>query len=318
MKTFVLVDASNLFHRCKFVTKGDIDIKTGMAIHIMLNSLKKICNKFEVDHVVMCLDNKSWRRNIYKNYKKHRRDKQKLQSKKDKEEQEIFQESFNEFITFCKEKTNVTVLGEDALEADDIISGWVNHHSNDFHIILSGDTDFIQLLSNNVIIYDGVKEQTIKIDGYYDKDDEPIVDKKTKSFKKPKDPEYELFRGDATDGIFSACPRVREKKIKDAFDDRHRQGYAWNNLMLNEWIDAQNIKHIVKDDYILNKTLIDLKAQPNDIKEKINNLIKNNCYKKNIKQVGIWFLSFCEEWDLQMLKKHPEKVAKILQLDYPY
>ena len=42
MQTFILVDSMNMFFRAKHVARGnDMDMKIGMAMHIMFNSVKK-------------------------------------------------------------------------------------------------------------------------------------------------------------------------------------------------------------------------------------------------------------------------------------
>ena len=73
---------------------------------------------------------------------------------------------------------------------------------------------------------------------------------------KPKEipnPEWLLFekcmRGDASDNVFSAYPRIRKNKLLEAFEDRTNQGFAWNNMMLQRWVDHNNVEHRVKDDY---------------------------------------------------------------------
>jgi hypothetical protein len=56
-KTYILVDSLNMFFRAKHVGGGrDIDMRVGMAMHIMFNSIKKVWKDFDGDHVVMCLE----------------------------------------------------------------------------------------------------------------------------------------------------------------------------------------------------------------------------------------------------------------------
>lgn len=325
MNTFILIDVHNLFHRAKFTTHGDISLKTGMAVNTMFNSLRKIWKMFEGTHIVLCTDHKSWRYAYYPEYKRARHIKRDNLSQKDQDEEQLLKEALDSFLDFCEKRTNATVIKQKGLEADDIISKWIEKHPNDYHIILSGDTDFIQLLSDNVIMYDGARERTIKIDGYYDKNDQLMYKSVGKNKKQvaqiPKEPEYELFlkciRGDSSDGIFSSYPGVRETKIQKAYKDRHTQLEDWNNFMLHEWYDSNDKKHRVLDDYNFNKLLIDLKNQPDDIQQLLNETIESLLHKKNNKNVGVWFLTFCEEWDLQRHKNNPETIARILQTNYP-
>ena len=54
---YILVDTLNMFFRAKHVTARttDIDMKVGMAMHIMFNSVKKVWREFDGDHVIFCL-----------------------------------------------------------------------------------------------------------------------------------------------------------------------------------------------------------------------------------------------------------------------
>jgi hypothetical protein len=58
--------------------------------------------------------------------------------------------------------------------------------------------------------------------------------------------------------------------LTEAFEDKNKKGYAWNNLMLQRWSDPDGVEHRVLDDYERNRTLIDLTAQPEDIKQVID------------------------------------------------
>ena len=318
-RTYLLVDTNNLFHRCKHVVSGDVYTKAGMSLHIMFSSLRKCWNKFNVDHLVFCMDSSSWRNEVYSKYKAHRRLKSQIISQKEIDENKIFFETLDDFLSFISDKTNATFLRKEKLEADDIISKWIDVHPDDTNIIFSGDSDFIQLLSPTVLIYDGVNNRIITTDGYYDEDGNEIIDKRTKDPKKAPDPEWSLFfkiiRGDATDSIMSAYPKVRETKIRDAFEDRHDKGYSWNNLMLQTYQDANGNNVRVLDRYEENKLLIDLHAQPDDIQHAAHNLCES-IEKKDIRQVGIHLMRFCKEYELENILKYVDSYANMFQASY--
>ena len=48
MATFILVDSFNMYHRAKHVAMrgSNVDMRIGMAFHIMMNSVKMCYNKF--------------------------------------------------------------------------------------------------------------------------------------------------------------------------------------------------------------------------------------------------------------------------------
>jgi len=259
--TYIIVDTANTFFRARHVIKGDADIKLGMAFHITLNSIKKAWQDFGGSHVVFCLEGRSWRKDYYEPYKRNRSDARAALTVKEQEEDQLFWESFDMFKTFIEEKTNCTVLQHKELEADDLIAGWIQSHPSDKHVIISTDSDFYQLISPNVSQYNGVQEHHITYEGVFDKKGKMVIDNKTKEPKAIPDPKWLLFekciRGDSSDNVFSAYPKVRKNKLEDAFKDKDNRGFAWNNLMLQRWVDHNGDEHRVLEDYERNRRLID-------------------------------------------------------------
>jgi 5'-3' exonuclease len=326
MSTYVLVDTANTFFRARHVVRGDIDTKVGMALHITLNSVKKAWTDFKADHVVFCLEGRSWRKDFYEPYKRNRQVARDALSKTEQEEDTAFWEIFDEFKNFVTEKTNCTVMRHPQLEADDLIAGWVQSHPNDTHIIISTDGDFAQLIAPNVKQYNGVANMTITHEGYFDDKGKPVIDKKTKEPKAAPDPAFMLFekcmRGDTSDNVFSAYPGVRTKGTKnkvglnEAFEDKQSKGFNWNNMMLQRWTDHNGDEHRVLDDYNRNVVLCDLTAQPADIREIINNTIAE-VEPKDITQVGMRLMKFCAKWDMQRIADQAQSFAQPLQARYP-
>jgi len=327
MTTHVIVDLANTFFRARHVINGDADIKLGMAFHITLNGVKKAWQDFDADHVVFCLEGRSWRKDYYEPYKRNRSDARAALTEKQQEEETVFWEAFDTFKDFISEKTNCTVLRHPRLEADDLIAGWTQAHPDDEHIIISTDTDFQQLVAPNVRLYNGVQEVTTTIEGFFDKKGLPVIDKKTKQPKEV-DPEWMLFekcmRGDTSDNVFSAYPGVRKKGTKnkvgllEAYDDRTTKGFNWNNMMLQRWVDHEGQEHRVLEDYERNRTLIDLTAQPDDVRQCIDETIKNALEaEKNISQVGIRLMKFCHLYDLKKISDQAQAYAEPLNARYP-
>jgi|TARA_B110000495_G_scaffold50818_1_gene42617 5'-3' exonuclease len=238
-------------------------------------------------------------------------------------------QSYDDMITFLDEKTNVTMLQNPEAEADDMIAVFIQSHPNDNHIIISSDSDYLQLITDNVTMYDGVQNRIITKDGFFkdDKNMTPMKDKKTKEVLAPIDPEWMLFekciRGDTSDNIFSAYPGCRKKGTKnkigmiEAFNDRTTGGFNWNNFMLQRWTDHNGEEHTVRDDFERNVKLIDLTAQPYDLMVKFVETIAENSVVKTKTGVGMQFLKFCGIHDLQNLAKAPDEMAAILNKSYP-
>jgi 5'-3' exonuclease len=326
---YLLVDTANTFFRARHAASRQSDTwdKLGFAIHVTLGSVNKAWREYKADHVVFCLEGRSWRKDYYEPYKKNRATARAALTETEAEEDRLFWEAFDELKNFLSEKTNCTVLRHDNLEADDLIAGWIQSHPGDEHIIISSDTDFHQLLATNVRQYNGVADELHTLDGIYDKKGKLVIDKKTKEPKCIPDPQWILFekcmRGDPTDNIFSAYPGVRTKGSKnkigltEAFADKHKKGYAWNNLMLQRWTDHNGVEHRVLDDYERNRVLVDLAAQPDDVKAKIATTIAEGSVKKSKPMVGAQFLKFCGKYELNRLSEHSQQYSEFLGAEYP-
>lgn len=130
------------------------------------------------------------------------------------------------------------------------------------------------------------------------------------------------MRGDTSDNVFSAFPGVRTKGTKtkvgltEAFDDRNNKGYSWNNLMLQRWDDHNGVEHRVMDDYERNRQLIDLTQQPIDIRDIIKATVELNSNPKEILQVGIRMLKFCQSYDMKRMVDNIQQYAEPFQARY--
>ena len=325
---YALIDTANTFFRARHVASRNSDTweKIGMALHLTLASTNQIVRKFGVDHVVFCLEGRSWRKSFYEPYKKNRIVDTLSQTEAEIEENKMFWETYEVFTTFLREKTNVSVLRHAEAEADDLIARFIHLHPDDEHFIISSDTDYVQLINENVKQYNGVTNQLITLDGYFDDKGKIVKDKKTKEPKLLEDPQYLLFkkcmRGDGTDNVFSAYPGVREKGSKnkvgliEAYADRTKQGFDWNNLMLQRWTDHNGEEHRVREDYERNRILIDLTAQPQDIKDKVDTSIIEGVRVTTTPQVGIHFMKFCGKYELTKISEQAETYAKWLNSPY--
>lgn len=326
---YLLVDTANTFFRARHSAHRQADTwdKLGFAIHVTLASINKSWRDQKADHVIFCLEGRSWRKDFYTPYKANRAVARAALTEKEQEEDQLFWEAFDALKAFIAERTNCTVLQHGELEADDLIAGWIQSHPHDHHTIISSDTDFYQLLADNVVQYNGVADELHTIKGIFDKKGNAVLDKKTKEPKKIPDPKFILFekcmRGDPTDNIFSAYPGVRTKGTKnkvgleEAYADKDRQGYAWNNLMLQRWVDHNGVEHKVLDDYNRNRTLVDLSAQPADVKDKLFDCIKTNALPKTNGNVGAYFLKFCGKYDLVKLSDNAANISEWLKAPYP-
>jgi len=320
MATYIVIDTQNLFMRVRHgVRAPDIDQQIGMALHIILTSIKKVWNEFDGAHTVFCLEGRSWRKDVYVPYKANRKVAANKRTPREVEEDTVFFEIMDHFIEFIKTKTNCTVLQHPNAEADDMIARWIQLHPDDQHVIISSDSDFQQLIAENTMIYNGIAGLLYTHKGVYDKDGNIAKNKSGQDMAIP-DPQWILFekcvRGDPGDNVMSAYPGVRTKKLLEAYDNRADKGYAWNNIMLSKWIDHEGIERRVKDDYERNRMLIDLTQQPADLIEKWDLAVINEVRVEPKKQVGIALMKFCNQHGLVKIEKTTNEYSTCLSALY--
>ena len=325
---YVLIDTANMFFRARHTAfrASDPWEKVGVALHTTLMSANKVVRRFEADHVVFALEGRSWRKDHYKPYKANRAVARAALTENEAEEDKMFWEAFDNLTKYLAERTNCSVLRCPTAEGDDIIARFIHLHPDDEHIVISSDTDFVQLLADNVKQYNGITDELITVNGIFDAKGRPVVDKKTKEPKQIPDPAWLLFekcmRGDTSDNVFSAFPGVRTKGTKnkvglqEAFADRMTKGYNWNNMMLQRWTDHNGVEHRVLDDYERNRELIDLAHQPQAIKDTVDLAIIEQVSHKDIGQVGVRFMQFCGKFDLVKCSESADSFGRWMNETY--
>ena len=331
-QTFIVIDAANLFFRAIHVVKGGHgpDVMAGAALHTIMTSIRKVWLSNTTGsntHLVFAWEtpkdakSNNWRTGVYPKYKLARKVAKINMSQKDAEDQAILFEAFNDFRTFIEEKTNATSLSIDCGEGDDVMGAFIQSHPDDNVVLISTDSDFFQLLrQDNLKIYNGVTQVLYHKDeitnergkrlAFSIKSDGKVkLGKPDASFVAP-DKWHELcffiklLKGDSSDGIDSAYPRIRlngsAKKpgIMEAWADMDRKGFDWNTVMLHKWENIDGEEVVVSDMYARNKTLIDLRCQPQFVKDACTEALATALSRTPVTNVGIHFLRFCGTWDL--------------------
>ena len=337
---YLLIDTSNMFFRARHQAHRAADTwtKLGFALHLTFMSANKVARDIGADHVVFALEGRSWRKDAYKPYKANRAVARGKMTETETEEDTMFWETYDLLTQYLSTKTNCSVLRCATAEADDIIARWIALHPEDEHVIVSSDSDFVQLVAPNVKLYNGITDHLFAVDGVTDAKGRQLaftiesnskikVGKPDPAFVAPEDYQrWVLFmkcmRGDPGDNVFSAYPGVRVKGTKnqvgltEAFEDRERRGYAWNNMMLQRWTDHEQMEHRVLDDYERNRTLIDLTAQPQEIKDVVDAVIREQVTHKDVGMVGAHFMKFCGKYDLVKLSDYADSVGRWLNSTY--
>lgn len=120
------------------------------AIHGTINAIASIVKKFEPSHILVAFDNgkSSFRVALYSEYKVHRRAKDDSERPPDDAIDQL--QATRKLLTLF----GMYVHREENTEADDIIANCVWRYRNEFYdvIIVSGDKDLLQLVSDNVMV----------------------------------------------------------------------------------------------------------------------------------------------------------------------
>lgn len=207
------------------------------------SNLKELMKKYKVlpENVYWAKDcprENIWRLELYSDYKANRDEKLKSFNG------DIFKYTYNTIIPDLIKNYKFKELSYNKMEADDIIYVFTKIlKENEEVIIITNDNDFIQLISDNVFIYNlqgkELKSRILNIETYLHK---------------------KIIIGDKSDNIPSIC-----KKCGDKTADK----LILNNDLLNKYLENS----CVKEQYELNKKLIDMSFIPQDFFENMSKII---------------------------------------------
>jgi DNA polymerase-1 len=157
--TLFLIDGSNYIYRAFYAIR-ELSNSKGFptnAIYGFTNMLMKLCRDWEPDYIAVVFDSKgpTFRHEVYEEYKANRK---------------AMPDELIPQIPKIKEIVSgfsMPVLEEAGMEADDIIGTLVKKYSGAdvTTVIISGDKDLMQLVSEDVLMMDTMKDKTYDIEG---------------------------------------------------------------------------------------------------------------------------------------------------------
>ena len=64
---YLLIDTANTFFRARHTAHrhSSVEERVGFAIHVTLGSIAKAFRERKADHVIFCLEGRSWRKDYY-------------------------------------------------------------------------------------------------------------------------------------------------------------------------------------------------------------------------------------------------------------
>jgi hypothetical protein len=104
--------------------------------------------------------------------------------------------------------------------------------------------------------------------------------------------------------------------LVEAYSDKDKQGFLWNNMMLQRWLDHEGVEHRVRDDYERNVTLCDLTAQPQEVKDKVDQCIREGVRVAVTPGVGSHLLKFCAKYELTKISDQSDMYARWINKPY--
>jgi len=278
----------------------------GMALHSALQSMNKSHKQFMPKRVIACFDTPgNWRKKYMESglaisrlkYKGNRR---LNQTPAQQAAYFKFLEHINEFQELLTNMTGIIVLSAPLLEADDCIAGWVQQYPDEVNVILTGDSDMHQLITDTTHVCDFKTAELVEMD-----------DPKYYVFEK-------CFRGDMqSDNVASAYPGIRSTRLKKAYTDKLELvniiEEQWHNPVAHpipeEGEEPQVIK--VKDILEENQMLIDLTKQPPAIRKLMEKVVTSN--RDAIKKFDFWkFSAFCTRNKLKKISQDLQTFRPLL------
>lgn len=244
------------------------ELKKERTFHNFFSIIAFYAKHHKADDVIITLDvSKSWRYHYANSDQSHtskiyKGNRNKYMTEEDIVNYEQFKRICADIKDFMVNHTNIKLVFNDNLEADDIIAGFTQFIPNHHYIVVSADQDLTQLISSNVT----------------------VIDPKTNSPRVCDDVEYFMFkkciRGDIGDNVMSAFPKVRETRIVKAYED----AFERENMMNHIWKDVNGTEHRVRDIFEENMVMMNLTKQPSHIREIIQTTVEG-AFKAPIIQV---------------------------------
>lgn len=165
MKTTVIIDGNNLIHRTFWTAKTqsrrtDTDTPTQLSnfhIYFTINAVISYVTKYSADSAIVVWDEKpeyrvNTRKTEFAEYKANRKS-------------DLSPHENNDAIKKILAHLGIKSMFPRELEADDIIS-FLTTAIDGKKVIVSVDKDFIQCISDNVLLYDPIRKLEYRIDTF--------------------------------------------------------------------------------------------------------------------------------------------------------
>lgn len=239
-----LIDGNSLVFRAYYGVHANLTRSDGMpvgAVYGFFNMVLPILANAKSDDSIVCVFDASrisFRQNIYPQYKANRSE----------TPADLITQS--ELIRIGLHAMGVSVLCIPGVEADDVIATLATQNCNivDATRIITSDKDLMQLVSNCVFLYDGMKEKEIREDEVLEKfavEPSQVID-------------VQSLMGDSSDNV-PGVPGIGPKKAAELINEFNSLDNLYANIdsVKNERIRNLLIEH--RDMAYISKQLVTLK-----------------------------------------------------------
>lgn len=246
----LLIDTTNIAYRANSILDLSNDGGNVSAVYGTLLSLRHVIKKFGPCRVICCWDSgTSWRSKVYPQYKAHRRTADNQENRED-----VYRQ-----IKVLKQllyTLGVTQIQKAGLEADDLIALCCRSLEGS-KVIVSGDRDFVQLITEDVSLYYLHKKTLIDKSNC----------KRYMGFPPVAYLHKKILEGDKSDNI-SGVPGVADKTAAEIINRLHTSDPAilHQNLhklpnRIHKLLDKDDVEDIIRR----NRKLMDLRRLKGEI-----------------------------------------------------
>ena len=219
----IIIDSNNLSHIINYGMGhlSNEERKTGVVFGFM-KQLLTLSKRLKSNEFILCWDSqKSWRKEIYPEYKSNRKNKEKTEQEQF-ERQALFDqisELRRDIFPALGFNNNFIKTG---YEADDLIAYTVLMNPEEEFTIVSTDQDLYQVLSDKVRIYNTITKKFIIKQDFIDKFKlDPVMYKEIKSISGCVSDNLKGINGV---GETTAAKYIRQEKISIALLDKIHEG----------------------------------------------------------------------------------------------
>lgn len=315
----IIIDGNYFARRFFHLVQGQKEVNyLDMFRHLFLDNIINIKAKYgnKYGDVVVAKDKSSWRYEIYPLYKCSRKEKNKEDSIVE------FYKVYDELLSLLQRCTNNKVIVNDRTEADDIL--YVLSTLDGNHLAYSGDKDIKQIIKENVDFYNFNEKTIIKADKERleyellkhillgdNSDDIPNIVYNSETTKEFNDWILKKYNIVINENILYKMIVENSHLFEEYINEMNKKPFKnirFGEKTVEKLIDSNSIQalinsnKIIKRNFLINRSLIDLTYVPLEIQNEILDIYKNYEYKlPNINELYV----YC---DLYKLNKVKEKI----------